>query len=128
MLKYSKRTLMAHCFTTKMVLLVRTDLKMRPGKVAAQCCHACLGAYRQARNQDILKRWLNEGEKIVTLKIGSEQELLTLYQRAKMDDVNAFYIEDLGLTQVAEGSKTVLAIGPDTDAKIDRLVGELKLY
>lgn len=25
----------------KMVLIVRSDLKMGKGKVAAQCCHAC---------------------------------------------------------------------------------------
>ena len=118
---------MAH-FTTKMALVVRTDLKMKPGKVAAQCCHSCLGAYRQNRNQDLMRRWLHEGEKIVTLKIGSEQELMALYNKARTLDVNAFYIEDFGLTQVAEGSKTVLAMGPDSNPKIDTLVGDLKLY
>jgi hypothetical protein len=32
----------------KMVLCVRTDLKMGKGKIAAQCGHAVLGSYKQA--------------------------------------------------------------------------------
>ena len=35
------------CEDVKMVLVVRTDLEMTKGKAAAQCCHACLAAYRQ---------------------------------------------------------------------------------
>jgi PTH2 family peptidyl-tRNA hydrolase len=30
----------------KMVILVRADLKMTPGKIAAQCCHGCLACFR----------------------------------------------------------------------------------
>ena len=32
----------------KMVLVIRSDLKMGKGKIGAQCGHAVLGAYRQA--------------------------------------------------------------------------------
>ena len=32
----------------KMVLIVRSDLKMQPGKTAAQCGHATLGAYKKS--------------------------------------------------------------------------------
>lgn len=35
-----------------MVLLVRTDLKMGAGKVAAQVGHATLGAYKRAVKRD----------------------------------------------------------------------------
>jgi PTH2 family peptidyl-tRNA hydrolase len=31
----------------KLVMIVRTDLKMGKGKIAAQCCHAAVGAYRR---------------------------------------------------------------------------------
>jgi peptidyl-tRNA hydrolase len=34
-----------------MVLLVRMDLKMGLGKIAAQCAHATLRAYHLARNR-----------------------------------------------------------------------------
>ncbi|PIK56816.1 putative peptidyl-tRNA hydrolase 2, mitochondrial [Apostichopus japonicus] len=32
----------------KMVLVVRQDLKMGKGKVAAQCSHAAVGCYKRA--------------------------------------------------------------------------------
>lgn len=32
----------------KLVLVARTDLKMGPGKMAAQCCHAAVGCARRA--------------------------------------------------------------------------------
>ena len=33
----------------KMVLVVNKDLKMKKGKIAAQCGHAVLGAYKRCR-------------------------------------------------------------------------------
>jgi hypothetical protein len=32
----------------KMVICVRTDLPMSKGKVAAQCCHGALAAYKES--------------------------------------------------------------------------------
>ena len=46
----------------KMVCLVRADLEMSSGKVAAQCVHACLGAYRRSRNDAILVQWESTGD------------------------------------------------------------------
>lgn len=54
----------------KMVLLVRTDLQMGKGKVAAQCSHAAVAAYQRAALQtDINKRWLSNWEEFGTTKI-----------------------------------------------------------
>ena len=38
-------------------MVVRQDLKMGKGKAAAQCCHATLAAYKQAkrRSPDVLR-------------------------------------------------------------------------
>ena len=43
---------------TKMVLVVRTDLKMGKGKACAQCAHAAVAAFKKARSScpDILRR------------------------------------------------------------------------
>ncbi len=48
--------LMEEC---KMVLVVRTDLKMDKGKIAAQCGHATLACYKTAlqTNPAIVKQW-----------------------------------------------------------------------
>jgi PTH2 family peptidyl-tRNA hydrolase len=50
----------------KMVLVIRTDLDMTKGKVAAQCCHACLAAYRHSQ-KDKLRIWGSAGELCVTV-------------------------------------------------------------
>ena len=44
---------------TKMVLVVRQDLKMGKGKACAQCAHAAVAAYKKARSScpEILRRW-----------------------------------------------------------------------
>lgn len=57
----------------------------------------------------------------------TESEVLELYRRAKTSGLNACLIADAGRTQIAAGSKTVLAIGPDEIQKIDGLTGNLKL-
>ena len=61
----------------KMVLLIRTDLNMGKGKIAAQCCHATLAAYKEAlvKSAKFLKQWEQEGQAKVTLKVESEQDL-----------------------------------------------------
>lgn len=54
----------------KMVLIVRNELKMGKGKVAAQCAHAAVAAYKQARRQpNVLKSWENCGQTKITLKV-----------------------------------------------------------
>jgi hypothetical protein len=51
-----------------MVLVVRKDLGMSPGKIAAQCVHAALGAYREASSAsngpalDGVAMWESQGQ------------------------------------------------------------------
>lgn len=64
----------------KMVLVIRTDLQMSKGKVAAQCSHATLAAYKTSLNGskpqlDWLKKWEAEGQAKITLKVESEHKL-----------------------------------------------------
>jgi len=114
----------------KMVLVVRNDLKMGKGKAAAQCCHATLSAYKQARrkNPDMLRVWECSGQQKVTVKVETEEELLTLLAKARSLGLVAAVIADAGRTQIAAGSKTVLAVGPGPEDLIDQVTGGLKLY
>merc|ERR1712013_91011 len=68
----------------KMVLVVRQDLKMGKGKAAAQCCHATLSAYKQARRKcpEALRVWECSGQQKVTVKVETEDQLLTLMAKA----------------------------------------------
>lgn len=63
----------------KMVLVVRTDIKMGKGKIAAQCGHATLGAYRRALRKPLWKNyvaaWLHRGQAKITLRVESEEQL-----------------------------------------------------
>ena len=42
----------------KQVIVVRSDLKLDKGKLAAQCCHASILSYNMAHEID-QKNWLN---------------------------------------------------------------------
>ncbi|GET00235.1 PTH2-domain-containing protein [Rhizophagus clarus] len=114
----------------KLVLLVRTDLGMTKGKVAAQCSHATLACYKtlQKINPQILKMWEILGQRKITLKVNSYDELLSIEKRAKESGLCARIIHDAGHTQVVPGSATVLGIGPGPVAIIDKVTGHLKLY
>ncbi|KAJ2381074.1 Peptidyl-tRNA hydrolase protein 2, mitochondrial [Coemansia sp. RSA 2559] len=114
----------------KMVLIIRTDLGMTKGKIAAQCAHAALGCYKRASKQEpaILRAWELMGQPKVTLKCASEEEMVELQTRAKEMGLVAQSICDAGRTQIAAGSRTVLGIGPGPASAIDKVSGKLKLY
>lgn len=88
-----KAALMEEC---KLVLVVRTDLKMDKGKIAAQCSHATLACYKalQAGNPTLLKQWERSGQAKVALKCATEGELLDLEARAKALNLCARSIRD----------------------------------
>ncbi|NXX78919.1 PTH2 hydrolase, partial [Urocolius indicus] len=114
----------------KMVLIVRNDLKMGKGKVAAQCSHAAVSAYKQVqkRNPELLKQWEYCGQPKVVLKAPDEETLLQLLTNAKQLGLTVSLIQDAGRTQIAPGSKTVLGIGPGPADVIDKVSGHLKLF
>lgn len=114
----------------KMVLVVRNDLKMGKGKVAAQCSHAAVAAYRQVqrRNPELLKQWEYCGQPKVVVKAPDEDTLIDLLGHAKEAGLTVSLIQDAGRTQIAPGSRTVLGIGPGQADLIDNVTGDLKLY
>jgi peptidyl-tRNA hydrolase len=114
----------------KMVLVVRVDLGMSPGKVASQCVHAALGCYRdmQHSNPAQLAAWERIGETAVCLRCTSLAELEQLEQAAQGARLQTHTVRDAGRTEVGSGSKTVLAIGPDFVSRIDGVTGRLRLF
>ncbi|XP_041864993.1 peptidyl-tRNA hydrolase 2, mitochondrial [Melanotaenia boesemani] len=114
----------------KMILVVRNDLKMGKGKVAAQCSHAAVSAYRQVqrRNPELLKQWEYCGQPKVVVKAPDEDTMIDLLGHAKEMGLTVSLIQDAGRTQIAPGSRTVLGIGPGPADLIDSVTGDLKLY
>jgi len=128
----ASETAMIAIRSCKMVLVVRTDLGMGKGKMCAQCAHAAIEAYKQAftgtpRQKKCLTVWDNFGSTKIAVKANSEAELLGLYERARERGIVAAYIRDAGHTQVAPGSVTVLAIGPEEVGAVDSITSHLKL-
>ncbi|OKL60261.1 hypothetical protein UA08_04790 [Talaromyces atroroseus] len=114
----------------KLVLVVRTDLGMGKGKIAAQCSHATLACYKyfvaKSPNSPILRRWERQGQAKVALQVKTEEDMLLLQAQAMSLGLCARVIQDAGRTQIASGSRTVLGIlGPKT--VVDQVTGHLKL-
>lgn len=109
----------------KLVYCVRSDLKMKTGKIAAQVGHATVGILEVAK-KNVINEWKNQGEAKIVCKIGSLQELVSLEFIAERNKIPYFVVEDAGFTQVQEGAKTVIAIGPASNKKLEFL-DDLKL-
>ncbi|GAW09290.1 peptidyl-trna hydrolase 2 [Lentinula edodes] len=113
----------------KMVLIVRTDLKMTVGKISAQCGHATLACYKALtkKNPKLVRHWERTGQAKIALKGTSEEQLLELEAIAKSLNLCARSIIDAGRTQVEPGTRTVLAIGPAPVPLINEVTGSLRL-
>jgi len=113
----------------KLVLVVRTDLKMTSGKIAAQCGHATLACYKalMKKNSKLVQHWERIGQAKIALKANSEDQLLELEAIAKSLNLCARTIQDQGRTQVEEGTRTVLGIGPAPVGLINQVTGDLRL-
>ncbi|XP_050311824.1 peptidyl-tRNA hydrolase 2, mitochondrial-like isoform X2 [Anthonomus grandis grandis] len=114
----------------RLVLGVRNDLKMQKGKVAAQCGHGAMAAYANVLNTSpaLLRDWLKNGGTKIALRVESEEQLLDLDKKAKELNVLSSIIRDAGQTQVAPGTRTVIAIGPAPKSVLEKITGHLKLY
>ena len=112
----------------KQVIVVRADLKLGKGKLAAQAAHASLEAYRKAeqREGEAVRAWLAGGAQKVVVKVGSEKELLELFESVRKR-FPAALIVDAGHTQVDPGTPTAVAIGPAAEGEIDKITSSLKL-
>ena len=109
----------------KQVIVVRQDLKMSKGKLAAQAAHAAVEAYKIA-DPDILKEWEDEGSKKVIVAVKDIKELFKVQENAKELDLPCSMIRDAGKTEIPPGTLTAIGIGPDEEKKIDKVTGSLK--
>ncbi len=111
----------------KMVLVVRTDLGMGKGKIAAQVAHAAVAAVLEGPHGPVFRDWLRAGQPKVVLKITGEADLADLCARAGTAGLPVQVIHDAGRTQVAAGTATCCAIGPAVPADVDPVTSALGL-
>lgn len=95
----------------KMILAVNTDLSMGKGKIAAQCGHAAVGCYRLASRKvpQSVAAWNYTGCAKIAVKC-TEVQYESLMAKCRDKGIPYYLVEDAGRTQIAAGSKTVLAI------------------
>lgn len=112
----------------KQVIVVRIDLGMSKGKIAAQVGHASvLGAENVRRSHpEWFEKWWNGQEKIV-VKVNSLKELEQVKHGAMELGLPWSEVTDAGHTQIAPGTFTCLSIGPAPEDLVDKITGDLKL-
>lgn len=110
----------------KQVILVREDLKLPKGKMAAQVSHASVDSTLKS-DKKIVELWRKEGGKKIVLKVKDEKELFKYKQMAEDNSLKTALIIDAGHTVLEPGTKTCLGIGPDEEGKINKVTGKLKM-
>lgn len=136
-------------YKSKQMIVVRRDLKMRKGKIAAQAGHACVeavlmallehkqidniyqeGDYIQMDADDsALSRWFRFGVAKVCVYVDSEEELLDIYNQGLEAGFVVALIRDAGKTEFhGEPTYTCLAFEPLAAEDIDPITGNLPLY
>lgn len=139
-------------YNAKQIIIMRKDLKMRKGKIAAQAGHACLNAVilaleKENRLCDIkiinnnihlnptdkpetpLSEWFKNGTAKICVYVDSEEELLTIDKKARDEGIISALIQDAGFTEFhGNPTYTCLAFEPMYPDKIDPITGTLPLY
>ena len=110
----------------KQVIIIRNDLKLPKGKLAAQVAHASVDGVLKA-DKELVKKWRATGMMKIVLKVDSEKELYKYAQAAKDKGLPVGIITDAGKTVVAPGTTTCCGVGPASMEDIDSVTGDLKL-
>ena len=111
----------------KQVILVNMELGMSRGKIAAQVAHAAVEASLRSINRKEFSDWRKRGMKKIVLKCPDLKTLLQVHREAKREKLITALITDAGRTEIPAGSKTCLAIGPNSNVKIDKIIKDFKL-
>ena len=108
----------------KQAIVVRMDIKMPKGKLAAQVAHASLESAFSSPRQ-IVDWWREEGAKKVVLKVPDLKQLRVILKKAgKMPNA---LITDAGKTVFKRPTITCLGIGPASEKEINQITAELQL-
>ncbi|MBQ2763060.1 MAG: peptidyl-tRNA hydrolase [Candidatus Methanomethylophilaceae archaeon] len=114
---------------TKMVIVMRSDLKMSKGKIAAQASHAAVNCAFAAKKKDpkTFDKWMNEGQRKVVLKVDSEAKLFEIKAAVDANGLVNSIITDAGRTEIAPGTVTCIGIGPTGESVVDKITGDLSM-
>lgn len=116
----------------KQIIVVRTDLKMGVGMLAAQVAHASMKVFSDRMLQRAgtswscnftpeMVQWISGKFTKVVVGCSSSDELIDLQYRALEASIPNALVLESGLVA------TCLALGPDLASKLNKLIGKHKL-
>jgi PTH2 family peptidyl-tRNA hydrolase len=134
--------------STKQVIVMRKDLKMRRGKEIAQGAHASMafitrnldkeegstrvddgGSYFSVGLSPEEVAWTEGSFAKVCVRVNSEEELLAVVEKAKAAGLTVHLVKDAGKTEFGGvATYTCCAIGPHSSEKFEGITSELELY
>lgn len=129
---------------TKQVIVIRKDLKMRKGKIAAQATHATklmllqyaefdeegfsLDFNKFGEHAEAFKFWISDKFTTAVVSVDSENEFLDIEKRAKEKGLIVAKIRDSGKTEFhGVPTLTALSIGPASIEAFEGVTDKLKL-
>lgn len=139
-------------YLSKQMIVMRRDLHMRKGKIAAQAGHACVEAVllalaREGHLGDVdvengsvvlrdgekpaspLSDWFRAGVAKICVYVDGEEALLAVHRRAQEAGVLSALIQDAGCTEFhGIPTWTCLALEPLPIERADAITGELPLF
>lgn len=139
-------------YSAKQMIVIRRDLHMRKGKIAAQAGHACVEAVLMALAQEerlsdvvitgnvvtlrencrqltALSDWFKKGVAKICVYVDSEEALLAIDRQAKEAGILSALICDAGMTEFhGEPTYTCLAFEPRYPDEVDPITGALPLF
>ena len=113
----------------KQVIIIRTDLEMGKGKIAAQAAHAAVSASNVTRwlKPDWFMQWIEMGQKKIIVRANSLELLIIKEKHARALGIPIALIRDQGLTQLPPRTVTALGLGPAPESELDKIIREMKL-
>jgi len=113
----------------KQVIIVRRDVNMGTGKIAAQVAHAAvMGAEKvKVSRREWFSSWFAAGQAKVVVKVKSIEELIKVRNLAEDLHLPVVQVQDSGLTQIPPGTITCIGIGPAPSELVDKVTVQLKL-
>ena len=110
----------------KLVILIREDLPMSPGKFAVQVTHATSKAMMRA-SDEIIDKWNEQCIKTIILAVPDSYELVNLEYKLDNTGIAHYLVTDLGITEFGEPTITSMGILGESD-KIDEYTKDYKLF
>lgn len=115
---------------TKLVVVVRGDLQVSVGKIAAQVGHVATDAMNTCFDckPSVLLKWMMDGQKKVVVKAPNMSVINDIISKAESSGMCTSVIHDAGRTEVEPDTVIAVGIGPDAESKFVGITDKLRLF